>query len=125
VWIQGNTDGRSNNPDDLPNDNEVLKFTHDGTFVMKIGQSGQTGSNSTHILKGATDIFVNPKNNEVYVSDGYGNSRIIVFNADTGEFIRIWPHAARYRPAPGTLRSYVRSVVRCFGSPAAVRVTHA
>jgi len=90
VWVLGNADGRSNNPDSLPNDNQVLKFTNDGKFVMAIGQSGLTGSNSTHVLKGATDIFVNSKNNEVYVSDGYGNSRIIVFNADTGEFIRMW-----------------------------------
>jgi DNA-binding beta-propeller fold protein YncE len=127
VWIQGNTDGRSNNPDDLPNDNEVLKFTHDGTFVMKIGQSGQTGSNSTHILKGATDIFVNPKNNEVYVSDGYGNSRIIVFNADTGEFIRMWgayghtPLDTAQRPARAAPTidpwSAVSEVLQQFGSP--------
>ena len=30
------------------------------------------------------------KTNEVYVSDGYGNSRIIVFNATTGDFVRMW-----------------------------------
>src|SRR5499425_1933627 len=90
VWILGNADGKSNNPADLPNDNQILKFTKEGKFVMAIGKSGQTGSNSTHILKGATDIFVNTKNNEVYVSDGYGNSRIIVFNANTGAFIRMW-----------------------------------
>jgi hypothetical protein len=127
VWIQGNADGGSNNPGGLPNDNEVLKFTSDGKFVMKIGQSGQTGSNSTHVLKGATDVFVNPKNNEVYVSDGYGNSRIIVFNAESGEFIRMWgayghtPIDAAQRPARSAPKldpwSAVSEVLQQFGSP--------
>jgi hypothetical protein len=127
VWIQGNSDGKSNNPDGLPNDNEVLKFTNDGKFVMKIGQSGQTGSNSTHVLKGATDIFVNPKNNEVYVSDGYGNSRIMVFNAETGAFIRMWgayahaPLDMPLRPARSAPKldpwSAVSEVLQQFGSP--------
>src|SRR5580658_3790878 len=38
VWIQGNADGKSNNPDGLPNDNQILKFTKAGKFVMAIGQ---------------------------------------------------------------------------------------
>ena len=114
-------------PTDLPNDNQILKFTNDGKFVMAIGQSGQTGSNSTHVLKGATDIFVNTKNNEVYVSDGYGNSRIIVFNANTGEFIRMWgayghtPLDMDQRPARSALKqdpwTAVSEVLQQFGSP--------
>jgi hypothetical protein len=90
VWIEGNADGPGGNDKGLPNDNQVLKFTSDGKFVMAIGTSGMVGSNSTHVLRGATSIFVDSKNNEVYVSDGYGNSRIIVFKADTGEFLRMW-----------------------------------
>jgi NHL repeat len=127
VWIQGNADGKSNNPDGLPNDNEVLKFTNDGKFVMAIGKSGMTGSNSTHVLRGATDIFVNYKNNEVYVSDGYGNSRIIVFNADTGDFVRMWgayghtPLDMDQRPPRSPLNldpwSSVPEVLQQFGSP--------
>src|SRR5882672_12585221 len=90
VWIVGNADGRSNNPANLPNDNEILKFTRDGKFVMKIGQSGQVGSNKTLVLKGATGLRVNPKTNELFVSDGYGNARIMVFDADSGQFKRMW-----------------------------------
>ena len=37
VWILGNADGKMNNPASLPNDNQVLKFTRDGKFVMAIG----------------------------------------------------------------------------------------
>jgi len=90
VWILGNADGKMNNPASLPNDNQVLKFTRDGKFVMAIGKSGQTGSNATEVLKGATSVRVYPKTNEVFVSDGYGNSRIMVYDADTGKFKRMW-----------------------------------
>ena len=90
VWILGNADGKMNNPASLPNDNQVLKFTRDGKFVMAIGKSGQTGSNATEVLKGATSVRVYPKTNEVFVSDGYGNSRIMVYDADTGQFKRMW-----------------------------------
>jgi len=47
VWILGNADGKSNNPANLPNDNQILKFTKEGKFVMAIGKSGQTGSNAS------------------------------------------------------------------------------
>jgi len=89
VWILGNADGKSNNPANLPNDNQILKFTKEGKFVMAIGKSGQTGSNATQVLKGATRLYVYPKTNELFVSDGYGNSRIMVYDADTGQFKRM------------------------------------
>ena len=33
---------------------------------------------------------MDPEANEVYVADGYGNRRIIVFDADSGEYKRHW-----------------------------------
>src|SRR3984893_4048735 len=90
VWILGNADGKDNNPADLPNDNQILKFTKDGKFVLAIGKSGQTGSNATEVLRGATGLRVYPETNELFVSDGYGNSRITVYDADTGKFKRMW-----------------------------------
>ena len=90
VWVLGNADAKSNNPDGLPNDNQVLKFTKDGKFVMAIGESGQTGSNATEVLRGATSPRVYQKTNELFVSDGYGNSRVMVYDADTGKFKRMW-----------------------------------
>jgi DNA-binding beta-propeller fold protein YncE len=90
VWILGNADGKKDNPANLPNDNQILKFTKDGKFVLAIGKSGQTGSNATEVLKGATGLRVYPKTNELFVSDGYGNSRIMVYDADTGKFKRMW-----------------------------------
>jgi len=32
----------------------------------------------------------NPTTNELFVADGYGNHRVIVFDADTGAFKRMW-----------------------------------
>jgi DNA-binding beta-propeller fold protein YncE len=37
-----------------------------------------------------TKIVVNAKTNEAFVSDGYLNKRIVVLDADTGAFKRIW-----------------------------------
>jgi DNA-binding beta-propeller fold protein YncE len=90
VWIMGNADGASNNPAHLPNDNQILKFTKTGKFVMAIGKNGQTGSNATEVLRGGTGLRVYPKTNELFASDGYGNSRVMVYDADTGKFKRMW-----------------------------------
>ena len=69
----------------------IMKFTQDGKFLMKIGTAGQShGSNDTENLGLPAKIFVDPKTNEVYVADGYGNKRVIVFDADSGKFKRYW-----------------------------------
>jgi DNA-binding beta-propeller fold protein YncE len=81
VWIAGNGG----------NDHQVLKFTQDGTFLMQIGQAGVTGgSNDTDSLGRPADMEVDPDTNEVYIADGYLNKRVIVFDADTGEYKRHW-----------------------------------
>ena len=72
-------------------DSMILKFTQDGKFLMNIGKAGQSkGSNDTENLGLPAKIFVDPKTNEVYVADGYGNKRVIVFDGDTGKFKRYW-----------------------------------
>jgi DNA-binding beta-propeller fold protein YncE len=69
----------------------IMKFTQEGKFLMQIGKSGQShGSNDTDNLGLPAKIFVDPKANEVYVADGYGNKRVIVFDADSGKFKRYW-----------------------------------
>ena len=65
--------------------------TRDGTFVLQIGRQGQSGGNSdTRNLQRAADMEVDPATNELYVADGYGNRRVIVFDAGTGAFKRMW-----------------------------------
>ena len=81
VWIGGNGDG----------DHQILKFSKDGKFVMQIGKAGQSKGNAdTANLKQPADAFVYAPTNELFVADGYGNRRIIVFDADTGRFKRMW-----------------------------------
>ncbi len=72
-------------------DHVVLKFSHDGQLLLQIGEWGITGgSNDTGHLGRPADIAVDPEANEVYIADGYGNRRIIVFDATSGEYKRHW-----------------------------------
>ena len=69
----------------------VLKMTQGGEFLLQLGKWGMTeGSLSEQYLGMPTDIWVDPDNGEVYISDGYANRRIIVFDGTTGEFKRLW-----------------------------------
>ena len=70
----------------------VLKFTPHGEFLLQIGDFGRgtEGSSSTEFLGQPTDIFVDPRTDEVYIADGYTNRRVIVFDAHTGEHKRLW-----------------------------------
>jgi DNA-binding beta-propeller fold protein YncE len=73
------------------NDAMVLKFTQAGKFLMQIGKPGQSkGSNDTENLRRPAKTFIDKQTNEVYVADGYGNHRVIVFDADTGKYKRHW-----------------------------------
>ena len=81
VWIAGN--GMS--------DHVVLKFTPEGERLLRIGEWQTTmGSNDPQTLGRPADITVDPETHEVYVADGYLNRRVIVFDAETGEYKRHW-----------------------------------
>ncbi|HEY7288710.1 MAG TPA: hypothetical protein VH583_02650 [Vicinamibacterales bacterium] len=69
----------------------VMKFTRDGKLLMTIGQYDKNGgSNDTTLLGGPSGIWVDPATNEVYISDGYKNRRVIVFDGATGKYLRHW-----------------------------------
>jgi DNA-binding beta-propeller fold protein YncE len=69
----------------------VQKFTRDGKLLMTIGEYNVTkGSNDPQLLGGPAGIWVDPANNEVFVADGYRNRRVVVFNGDTGKYLRHW-----------------------------------
>ena len=99
VWIGGN-----GGPD-----SHILKFTKDGKFLMQVGkkgarrkagaaagnQEGQVagfvgGSNDQESFGRVAKIFVDPKENEAYIADGYLNKRVAVIDADTGKMKRYW-----------------------------------
>jgi hypothetical protein len=90
VWIGGNGDG------------VVQKWSHDGrTMLLQIGTKGVcdsptgacgnvglTGTSQTRLNQPA-DIAVDPANGDVYIADGYGNHRVVVFDK-RGNFLRQW-----------------------------------
>jgi len=104
VWIGGNS-----------GDGVVQKYSHDGKMLLQIGQkfvcdrpdittgptpglgpctnAMQTGTSKTHLNLPA-DIAVDPnpdpvtgKRGNVYIADGYGNHRVVVFDSN-GVFVR-------------------------------------
>ena len=81
VWIGGNGQG----------DAQVLKFTQNGKLLMQIGhQNKSQGSNDTANFSRPAKLFIDQATNELYVADGYSNKRVIVFDADTGQYKRHW-----------------------------------
>jgi DNA-binding beta-propeller fold protein YncE len=92
VWVGGNncpTNGLARLKPVA--DDAILKFTQDGKFVMQIGHSNQSKGNAdTANVHRAADVQVYSPTNELFVADGYGNHRVIVFDADTGAFKRMW-----------------------------------
>jgi len=93
VWISGSARPALAGPGDrvLRSDNMLLKFTPEGKFLMQIGKRDtSTGDDDQKNVYSATDLWVYPKTNELFVSDGYINKRVIVFDADTGAFKRMW-----------------------------------
>jgi DNA-binding beta-propeller fold protein YncE len=95
IWISGSAGGA------------IQKWSHDGkTLLLQIGDrtacDGPCGekdslNDSKVTLNAPADIAVDPSNGDVYVADGYGNHRVVVFNA-TGKYLRQWGSAGS---APG------------------------
>jgi hypothetical protein len=79
VWIGSNAS------------HQFLKFTRDGQYVMTIGDPETSeGSNDPDHLGGPAGIWVNPETNEAFIADGYRNRRVVVYDAETGEYLRHW-----------------------------------
>src|SRR5579862_7193545 len=89
VWISGSSPGgQSKTP---RSDDMIIKFTNSGKFIKQLGgRDMTTGDQDTKSVNKPGDLYVSAKTNEVYVADGYGNRRVIVFDADTLAFKRMW-----------------------------------
>jgi hypothetical protein len=108
VWVCGNgRDAKTHRDDD-----QCLKFTNHGKFILQIGHSGKSkGSLDTENLGHPSQPVYYAPDNELFVSDGYVNRRVYVADADTGKFKRMWgaygkppddsaPRNRAYEPAP-------------------------
>src|SRR5512138_236285 len=80
VWITGNNCPTNGIAGLKPvADDQILKFTADGKFLLQIGKSNQSGGNAdTKNVHRAADVWVHSATNEAFVADGYGNHRVIV-----------------------------------------------
>lgn len=65
---------------------QVLRFSNDGKQELALGERGVTGDDARHFGR-PTDIAF--AGNEVFVSDGYLNHRVAVFDRQ-GRFLREW-----------------------------------
>lgn len=75
-----------------PQDAHVLKFSRTGAFLLQIGKPGDTGDGASRTgLNRPVDVDVDTQANEVYIADGGGNNRVVVFDATTGAYKRHWP----------------------------------
>jgi DNA-binding beta-propeller fold protein YncE len=69
----------------------LLAFTARGGFLLQIGGPDRSkGNTDTTSVNKPADAYVDPETNELYVAYGYGNRRVIVFDAATGAFKRMW-----------------------------------
>ncbi len=65
----------------------VTQFAPDGKILLTLGEKGVPGEDEKHFDK-PTDIAFAPNGN-FFVSDGYGNSRVVKFSKD-GKFLFAW-----------------------------------
>ena len=90
IWIGGNNPiaqvRLTTRSDDM-----LLKFTNAGKFLLQIGGRDKSQGNKDMVNpKEPADVFVHRKTNEAFVADGYGNRRVMVLDAKTGKFKRMW-----------------------------------
>ena len=116
-------------------DRQVIKFSADGHQLLEIGRKSKEPKNNqdTTLLGRAAGLEVDDGAHEVYVADGYLNNRIVVYDSDTGKFLRGWgaygvplaeipnlvEHIEAEVPADGTIAPYVPgdAPARQFRSP--------
>jgi DNA-binding beta-propeller fold protein YncE len=89
VYISGSSpSGQSKT---MRSDDMILKFTVDGKFLKEFGgRTTSKGSLDPTSVNKPGDLYVWPKTNELFIADGYGNRRVLVLDADTFSFKRLW-----------------------------------
>ena len=81
VWLTGNSD----------KDAQLLKFSRDGKFLKQFGKVAPvTNSMDTTQLGSVASIAIDAAANEIFLADGYSNHRIIVLDAESLAYKRMW-----------------------------------
>jgi len=98
-WGEGEFDARAHgihaSPDDFiwtVNDNQhcIKKYTPEGKLVLTIGIAGQEAEKwSGKPFNRPTNMAISPNTGDVYVTDGYGNSRVHRYTSE-GKHVVSW-----------------------------------
>jgi DNA-binding beta-propeller fold protein YncE len=111
-WTAGNNDGI------------VQKYAHDGSkLLLQIGTKGVLDSEDGSISGTArnssrtgfykpTQVAVDQANGDIYVSDGYGNKRVVVFDKE-GHYLRQWGRQATQEETDAGVGGVFLSPVHC------------
>jgi DNA-binding beta-propeller fold protein YncE len=75
--------------------NTVLKLSPAGRLLLVLGRRNNSGE-ANWLFNKPTDVAVGP-NGDIYVTDGYGNSRVVKFDSH-GNFLKTW---GSYGSEPG------------------------
>jgi sugar lactone lactonase YvrE len=101
----------------------VQKYSHDGELLLQIGERGKFDSDDGTVdgnpLNASHDLLFKPsaavvdsENGDIYISDGYGNRRVAVFNKD-GKFLRQWGRQATPEESQSGTPAVFARVVHC------------
>ena len=72
-------------------DAHILKFSRDGKFLAQYGKPGTAEGNASRTsFNRVAGIEIDAAANELFVADGYGNRRVVVLDANSGEYKRHW-----------------------------------
>jgi DNA-binding beta-propeller fold protein YncE len=69
------------------NSHVVRKYSPEGRLLLTLGEPGQAGADRGHFDR-PTDMVILPTG-DIFVTDGYGNRRVIHFDA-TGKYVNQW-----------------------------------
>jgi len=69
-------------------DHQVMKFDKKGKLLLTLGIKGKAATDDKTFNR-PTDIAFSPDGKFFYVSDGYGNSRVVKFTMD-GKYVSTW-----------------------------------
>lgn len=111
VYVAGNADAM------------VQKYAPDGKLLLQIGTRGKfdsvdgtrrgAGNNTAKDqLHMPSAVAVDPGNGDIYISDGYGNRRVAVFDK-AGKFLRQWGRQATEQETQNNVPGVFAQVVHC------------
>jgi len=111
VWVAGNGDAM------------IQKYGPDAKLLLQIGQRGKFDSvDGTRKGKGTNSardqlhmpaaMVVDPDNGDIFVADGYGNRRVVVFDRN-GKYLRQWGRQATDEETQKGVPGVFAQVVHC------------